>query len=495
MTRSTETTGRDREHTAPATQGSPVPQESESGAPRERSPAELLEELRQTRAALEASEARNWAILESAIDYGIITLAPNGTVTSWNAGAAALFGWEAAEIIGRDTRILFTPEDRAAGAPEKEMQTARMEGRSVDERWHVKKDGERFWASGLMRTLKDGSGGYLKIVRDRTDARREEEALRSSKARYRAIVDTAVDAIVTTDALGTIQSFNAAAEQIFGHTAQDVVGCNINILVAQEHQPQEDGGRGEPPHAGGRSTGFTGEAKARRKDGSTFPVDVSIAAWETEGQIRHTVIFRDISERRRVEERLRLVGEESRHRVKNILSTVQSIAYLTFRDATDQEAAFRAFSGRLGALALTQEVLAGDLAGADLAAIAAAELAPYPETAVHFEGPDVTLAPHAAQTMALILHELATNAAKYGALSQPGGRVALTWSVDSGQVRLEWTESGGPSVTSLDRRGFGRLLIERIAARDLQGDAQMEFRPEGLHYVLRFPLASLSMAR
>lgn len=145
----------------------------------------LEAEAARLRDLLAASEARHALILESATDYAIITTDLAGRITGWNVGARNVLGWQDADALGQPAHLFFTPEDRAAGVPEKEMERASTQGRASDERWHLRRDGSRFWASGLMMPLKHEGGrpqGYLKIVRDRTDQRRTEEALRATTA-------------------------------------------------------------------------------------------------------------------------------------------------------------------------------------------------------------------------------------------------------------------------------------------------------------------------
>jgi two-component sensor histidine kinase len=130
---------------------------------------------------------------------------------------------------------------------------------------------------------------------------------------------------------------------------------------------------------------------------------------------------------------------------------------------------------------------AADWRGASLRDLVAAELAPY-EGRVTVGGPEVMLPPNAALSLALALHELATNALKYGALSVPEGRVEVRWSLEGGRLQLAWREGGGPLVAPPARRGFGSLLVERSVAHNLGGTARLEFRPEGLAYEVELPL-------
>jgi PAS domain S-box-containing protein len=130
--------------------------------------------------ALRESEERFRRLVEAAKDYAIFMTDAEGRMTTWNEGAARLFGYEEGEILGRDGSVLFVPEDRESGAPERELGKARTEGRAEDERWHLRKDGTRFWASGFVRPILDEEGdllGFSKVARDLTERKRAEEAV------------------------------------------------------------------------------------------------------------------------------------------------------------------------------------------------------------------------------------------------------------------------------------------------------------------------------
>jgi two-component system CheB/CheR fusion protein len=145
-----------------------------------RQAADLIEQ-RQAEKALRESEERFRLVMESVTDYAIITWGDNGAINSWSRGAEAIFDWTAAEVVGQSPDIIFTPEDRAAGVPQGEMRKAREEGRAEDERWHVRKDGPRFFASGVMTALRDSTREFVKITRDLTERKQLEEELRDSR--------------------------------------------------------------------------------------------------------------------------------------------------------------------------------------------------------------------------------------------------------------------------------------------------------------------------
>lgn len=188
---------------------------------------------------------------------------------------------------------------------------------------------------------------------------------------------------------------------------------------------------------------------------------------------------------------------ELNHRVKNTLANVLSIVALTRRRATDIDDFAASLTGRLRALSATHDLLSqSDWSNAPMSEIVRSELAPYmDETDNHVElrGPEISLAPNDALSLGLAIHELATNAAKYGALSVPGGRIFVTWHMPRADVaEVHWREEGGPSVKAPTKRGFGRDLIEKIVAHELQSQVELEFKPEGVECRLQVPVRRLS---
>lgn len=206
----------------------------------------------------------------------------------------------------------------------------------------------------------------------------------------------------------------------------------------------------------------------------------------------------DVTERVRGEVHLRLLMNELNHRLKNTLATVQAIAAQTLRRAASVEEAEVNLSGRIMALSRAQDVLTREhWNGADLARVVAVAVEPHAsdrQRRFHISGPPVELGTRAALSLSLALHELATNAAKYGALSSDQGEIRIEWHVDRNPnpvLKLQWEETGGPAVASPSRKGFGSQLIERGLAMELDADVRTEFRPSGLIFQLSVALKSL----
>jgi two-component sensor histidine kinase len=235
--------------------------------------------------------------------------------------------------------------------------------------------------------------------------------------------------------------------------------------------------------------GIGREVEGRRKDGSIVPIDLAVTQWQIAGKRFFTGIMRDISARKKAEEHVRLVMRELSHRTKNLLAVVQTMAWQTGRTSIDLNDFEQRFTRRVDALARSHELLVkSGWHGAALGELVRTQLTPFldADARLAVEGPRLVLNPEAAQNIGLALHELATNASKYGALSCPDGKIEVSFSVlaDRGadRLRLRWREIGGPEVMTPTRTGFGHTVIKKIMAH--YGDVAIDFRPEGLVWQL-----------
>lgn len=300
---------------------------------------------------------------------------------------------------------------------------------------------------------------------------------------------------------------NRAAEQLTGWTLAEVLArdCPLHDIV---HHTYPDG-RPFPlaecaiDRAFPENNQERGEEVFIHRDGHFFPVGFTASPIRDDAtNIIGTIIeVRDISEEKAAAERQRLLINELNHRVKNTLATVQSIAAQTFRGQTDQPTR-QLFDARMAALSNAHNVLVEDnWESASLRSVIERALAPHLLAEVdlerfRLEGPDARLHPKVAVTLAMALHELMTNAAKYGALSVPEGRVAVTWSLQEledgrEQLDLGWEERSGPTVAPPTRKGFGSRLIERQLPMEFDGTAKITYAPTGVTCQMQLPLTPL----
>lgn len=240
-----------------------------------------------------------------------------------------------------------------------------------------------------------------------------------------------------------------------------------------------------------RATGrFQAEyRRIRDDDGRTVWMRSSgLLVRDAEGRpVRICGVVQDITELRAEEERRKTLMSELDHRVKNVLAAVQALAFQTAKRTTSLDSFLATFAGRLKAMGSANELLtAARWRGAAIAHLAAAELGGIAPGQTRWEGPELFLTPRAANALSLALHELATNAVKFGALSTEAGRVEVRWSrTPDGGFELVWTENGGPPVSPPTHRGFGSTLLEQVTGRELNGETEVEYRRAGVRVRLR----------
>jgi PAS domain S-box-containing protein len=235
---------------------------------------------------------------------------------------------------------------------------------------------------------------------------------------------------------------------------------------------------------GNRETVLEYETQLRCKDGTIRHVLInSNVLWDGDRFVRARCFTRDITERKQSEAQITTLAREAEHRAKNVLATVQATVHLT--QSGTAEGLKQAIAGRIQALANVHTLFMDSRwSGAELRHLVSQELSPYcqdGDTRARIDGGHVLLEPNAAQAIAVCLHELTTNAAKYGALSSPEGRVHIEWSrATDGRLIIRWTETNGPLVKQPTRRGFGMRVMERMIQSPLKGEIRFEWLPEGL---------------
>jgi PAS domain S-box-containing protein len=419
-----------------------------------------------------------------------------GRITFFNEAAARL--WGCRPVLGRSewcgTWKLYWPDGRVLPHDQCPMAMALRESRPIRgiEAVAERPDGSRVPFLPFPTPLHDGSGnlrGAVNMLLDLTDRDRAD----TDQQRLAAIIESSDDAIISKDLNSIITTWNAAAERIFGYTAAEAIGKSVTMLIPPERRDEE-------PHIltrilrGERIDHY--ETVRRRKDGGLIDISLTVSPIRNrEGRIvGASKIARDISERKRAQEQRNLLIEEIKHRMKNTIATVHAIASQTLRSVSRAE--LDAFLGRLQALARAHDQLTIEHWNrTPLDGVVREALAPFQESNVArilIEGPArISLDANRASLLTMVLHELATNAVKYGALSNGAGRVAVTWEQladrESPHLRLSWKESGGPPVAAPQRRGFGSHLIERALAGD-PGETRLEFNPAGLQCSLEIPL-------
>ncbi len=343
------------------------------------------------------------------------------------------------------------------------------------------------------RRLDNVIDGVVITFIDVTDRKRleTERALRS------AIVTGSSDAVISVDSKGLITSWNTGAERLYGHSSAEAIGRDVEMIVPSGRRSGEFDLRTQISR-GEEVADY--DTMGQRKDASTVDVSISLSPIRSGAGaiVGASLIAREIGERVRHGKRQDMLVQELNHRVKNTLAMVQSIASQTFTEKSDPEAFQEAFQRRMGALSRTHNLLAdGDWNGSAIRDILRTETAPYDdgEDRVLAAGPDVRLTPSASLALGMAFHELATNAAKYGALSLPAGQVRVDWRIENSggerRLALDWQESQGPPVSQPTHRGLGSRLIERGLAHQLDGATELRFEPAGLRFVLQASLTSI----
>lgn len=317
------------------------------------------------------------------------------------------------------------------------------------------------------------------------------EAAMAKSAHLSALVASSGDAIISMNLDGTVRTWNKGAEDLFGFTADEIVGKPKSLIIPDSRLAEFNDHRAHVL----RGETLRAESERCHRDGRLVPVSLNSAPiYSPDGRIvAISSIIHDITDRKAAEEHTQFLMRELAHRSKNQLAVIQSLAGQTARRARNVDDFVVGFRHRLQALAASNDllvrqnwrpVLLGDLVAQQLATFDDAR-----GRNIEASGPPVRLPVAAAEGIGLALHELATNSVKYGALSVPQGHVSISWSVssdgsDTPRLKLEWRDSGGPAVEPPTAKGFGTQVLEKLVARAVGGTTTTLYLPEGLHWTL-----------
>lgn len=464
---------------------------------------------------LRSSEERFRLIVENARDYAIFTTDAQDRISHWLPGAEAVYGWTEDEAIGQPGSLVFTPEDRQMSEDKKEFHTARTEGAAPDVRWHLRKDGTRVFIEGTVRALYGDDGrlrGFLKIGQDVTERRRADERLRASEERFRQFGDASSDILWMRDAETLHWIYlTPAFETIYGMSRDEALTGNdahrwVDLILPEDREQVLDAMRRVR-----ESESLTFEFRIRRaSDGEVRWIrNTDFPLLDEGGQVK-TIggVGQDITEQKATADRLEVLVRELQHRTRNLLGVVRSLADKTLAGSTSLREFQLRFRDRLAALSRMNSLLSrlkeGDrvtfdeLLRAELSAHGAIDDGDEGEQ-VSLDGPvGVRLRSSTVQTFALALHELATNASKYGALATPEGHLTVRWHVqyfnEEKRLYVDWWESGVTEMPEPEAPprggGYGRQLIEKALPYQLNAEIIYELRTGGVRCRIILPVAA-----
>lgn len=449
--------------------------------------------------ARKASEARLAATYEAA-SVGLSEVDESGRFLRVNDSLCRITGRSRDELLGMTFFDYTDPDDRTEDAELYAQQVRGDIANYTTRKRALRPDGAVRHLDIFSSSVRDSEGRFLygvRVAQDVTATKQLEDRLRGGEQRMRDLLEALPAAIYTTDAEGRINFFNRAAIEMAGRTPQPGdEWCVTWKLYWPDGSPLP---HNECPMAVALRENRPvrgAEAVAERPDGGRvpfipYPTPLRDAAGNLVGAINMLV---DISERKRAENAQKVLIDELNHRVKNTLATVQSLASQTARHAADLDEFLPTFTGRLLALARAHDLLTKrNWQDAPFEKLVHDIVAAVSGGGMVTAGPHVDLDARTALSITMVLNELLTNAAKYGALSVPEGSVSLTWRFGAGErpqsvLECEWRERGGPPVTPPKRRGFGTRLMERCVEHDLAGEFDLVFEPEGTRCRMVFPI-------
>jgi PAS domain S-box-containing protein len=428
------------------------------------------------------------------VSDAVIAIDGDQRITYVNAAAERQYGISASRALGHllskifETRWLHSEAESAAA------NTLRERGEWRGENVHVRRDGRELRVESSVTVLRETAGrpaGVLAVIRDVSNRKRAEDQVRVSEIRYRRLFEAARDGVLLLDPdTGKITDANPFMTDLLGYSHDQLVGRKLSEIgllkdevaslemlrkLNDERQVRYD------------------NLPLKSQEGRHQEVEVVANLYDENGRAVIQCNIRDITERKRTEEHNKLLMAEVNHRSMNLLAVVQAVAHQTARVGDPLTFVARLFE-RIDGLAASQTLLVrNQWQGVDVEELVGAQLAHFQDligVRVLLNGRNVRLTPAAAQGIGMALHELATNAGKYGALSNGEGRVHISWQVgpaNEPKFSMSWSEEGGPNVVPPTRKGFGRMVIGRMVEAAVDGSAEIDYREGGFCWKLNAP--------
>lgn len=462
--------------------------------------SQVITARKQAEEALKEREQQLSAFVSQTM-AGFAQVDPGGRFTLVNDRFCEITGWSREALLKLRMQDITHQDDLPNNI--ELFERAVREGEPYNhEKRYVRPDGSIVWVNNSVAAIRSATGGLygvLAVTLDVTERRRAEEALRRSEESVRLAVEGAGMATWEVDLTNMIGHWSGTRFDILGYERPpDGIGRTedwLNLVHADDREGVEKAigrcfSQGEP---------FTLEYRIRRADTGEerwLQSHGNRIAAHGGDPARFVGISFDITARKRADQHQMLLINELNHRVKNTLAIVQAVAQQTFAGEGMAAGARRAFEGRLAALSAAHNLLTDqNWEGATIRQVIEGGMAAYRSgDRVRISGPNLPLAPKTAVSLAMAVHELATNATKYGSLSSGEGKVEIDWSAKGGKLDLIWRESGGPPVARPARRGFGSRMIERGLAAELSGTVALDFAPAGLVCTVSAPLPAREAA-
>jgi PAS domain S-box-containing protein len=449
--------------------------------------------------SIDPSDINLRQILDGSLAF-IGLLAIDGTLLEVNALALQAGGLERDDVIGRKFwDCYWWSHDDAVQAKLKAAHDLARQGQVVRYDVQVRMaGGHLMWIDFQLVPVRNKSGGITHVIPSGLDltARKTAEAeLRAREQKFRGIFNNANSGVALVGLDGAWLEVNDRLCDLLGYSRDELLRKTFQDITHPEDL------QGDltlvADLLAGKIDSYKFDKRYLRGDGSILWAALTVALQKdsAERPLHFISVLSDISDRVHAQQHQGLLMSELAHRLKNQLSIIQSIARQSAAGTVSIEDFQDKLYGRLSALAASVDLLVNrQWDTLDLNELVTKTLAPFPRRVIA-AGDHVTISGDVAEILALAFHELATNATKYGAWSRTEGSVTLRWSIDKGQVFIEWIEENGPEVRAPTRNGFGRTIIETIAAKKLRGTAKVKYDPAGLHWQLSFPSIFTADAR